>query len=116
MRPCTCTWGSCIRNLGLLVLLMPALVNSASVDLADLEDPTRPKVSNLTEEADLYSIQSIIIAPNRRLAIINGITVGVGSELNGARVIAIHKNPVILLRSGQRKTLYLFGRRIWTLH
>ena len=111
-----CAFGRCIVKIGLWVLLMQALVNPVGAALAGLEDPTMPKVSSLTEEADLYSVQSIIIAPNRRLAIINGKTVGVGSELSGARVIAIHKTHVVLLRSGQRKNLYLFGRRIWTFH
>jgi hypothetical protein len=43
---------------------------------------------------------TILYAPNRKLAIVDGRIVGVGDEVRGARVIDITPNAV-LLRDGQ---------------
>lgn len=101
----------------LLLVTLLGLV-SGSV-LAELRDPTQPIVlpgvsisTGLGLEGD-FNLQSIIVAPMRIRAMINGQMVGVGSSVGGARVLAIGKNHVVLLYGGQKKTLYLFGRRLW---
>jgi MSHA biogenesis protein MshK len=85
-----------------------------------IHDPTKPvireaSISNSTNET-VYNLQSIIIAPGRILAMINGKKVGTGSYIDGARVLAIGKNHVVLLYAGQKKAIYLFGKRLWNTH
>ena len=89
-----------------------------NIGLAYLSDPTKPKVN--TEEpvskgkSTPFNLQSILIGRMRRLAMINEQIVSVGSSINGARVLAIDKNHVVLLYSGRKVVLYLFGKRLWT--
>ncbi|KTD82582.1 hypothetical protein [Legionella waltersii] len=90
------------------------LVNAS---YAELHDPTKPPVFSETQESNAnneFQLQSIFIGPMRYLAMINGQMVGVGSSIGGARLLAIGKNHVVLLQSGQKKIIYLFGRRLWT--
>jgi hypothetical protein len=84
---------------------------------AELHDPTKPPVFSDALEPNAnneFQLQSIFIGPMRYLAMINGQMVGVGSSIGGARVLAIGKNHVVLLQSGQKKIIYLFGKRLWT--
>lgn len=94
-----------------------------STSWAALRDPTKPVMSPLTQTSspsspkeDNYILQSILIGPMRRLAMINGQLVGTGSSIQGARVLAIDKNHVVLFSAGRKKTLYLFGKRLWKTH
>lgn len=93
--------------------------NLLNVSNAALHDPTKPLISPIIKESsveDNYNLQSIIIGPMRRLAMINGQIVGTGSSIQGARVLAIDKNHVVLFYAGRRKILYLFGKRLWKTH
>ena len=84
---------------------------------APLHDPTAPVTNRLSNKPsfkiDDFNLQSIIIGHRRRLAMINGQLVGTGSKIQGARVLAIDKNHVVLFHDGQRKNLYLFSKRLW---
>lgn len=99
--------------MGIQMLVMPDAV-------AALRDPTMPYANASTEgtssNEDSYVLQSILISPMRKLAMINGKLVGVGSEIQGARILVISKNHVVLLVSGRKVIIYLFGRRLWTAH
>lgn len=89
-----------------------------TTSMAYMRDPTKPVVVTVTQtskgKAIPFNLQSILIGRMRRLAMINDKLVGVGSTVNGARVLAIDKNHVVLLYAGRKKTLYLFGRKLWT--
>jgi MSHA biogenesis protein MshK len=95
-------------------------LNVISISNAALRDPTKPIVSPLVNESSIdeenFNLQSILIGPMRRLAMINGQIVGTGSNIQGARVLAIDKNHVVLFYAGQRRILYLFGKRLWKTH
>ncbi len=87
---------------------------------AEMRDPTKPLISPIihnsaTDEED-FNLQSILISPMRRLAMINDKLVGTGSTIQGARVLAIDKNHVVLFYAGHKKILYLFGGRLWKTH
>lgn len=88
---------------------------------AALRDPTKPinefdtSTPVKTVEAS-YNLQSILVSPMRILAMINGQIVGTGSTVQGARVLAIGKNHVVLLYAGQKRVIYLFGKRLWKAH
>ncbi|PWY55357.1 hypothetical protein DGG96_12045 [Legionella qingyii] len=94
--------------------------NLINMSYAALHDPTKPIISPLVHESsadeDDFNLQSILIGPMRRLAMINGQIVGTGSNIQGARVLAIDKNHVVLFYAGHRKILYLFGKRLWKTH
>jgi hypothetical protein len=77
-------------------------------------DPTAPALQvqsstkNVTEKPN-YILQSILVDGGRRIALINDMFVSEGDMVNNAKVIAIHKNSVDLMESGQKVTIYLFG-------
>lgn len=89
---------------------------------AEMRDPTQPPAIpiSVTQETPQYEgdykLQSILIGPMRKLAMINGELVSVGSKIQNARVVAINKNYVVLLIGGRQMTLYLFGKRLWKAH
>jgi len=80
--------------------LLPALPAVAE----NLPDPTRPP-ANLGANGQLTAakpetpgpvLQSILIAPDRRIAIISGKALRVGEKFGDAQVIAISENEVVL--------------------
>ncbi|EHL30651.1 hypothetical protein [Legionella drancourtii] len=91
-----------------------------NVSKAEMHDPTKPLISSIihqsTADEEDFNLQSILISPIRRLAMINNKLVGTGSTIEGARVLAIDKNHVVLFYAGHKKILYLFGGRLWKTH
>ncbi len=98
-----------------LALMLSA---AASAVLAEgLADPTRPPASlgaTVSEEnAGRTSnagpvLQSVLIAPGRREAIISGQTVRLGSKFGEARVVSIAESEVVLRNGKDRQVLKLF--------
>lgn len=92
-----------------LVLLMISPVASA----AELADPTRPPPAfeNAAQGEAANNgpvLQSVLIAPGRKEAVISGQTVTVGQKFGDARVEKIAESEVVL-RSGKNvQTLKLF--------
>ena len=86
----------------------PALVAAQS----GLADPTRPpnapSASAANEPAPAgLRLQSILIAPGRRIAVIDGHTVAQGGKLGDATVSRIDASSVTLLVGDERKVLQL---------
>ncbi|NIR58006.1 MAG: general secretion pathway protein GspB [Gammaproteobacteria bacterium] len=98
-----------IRRSALAVAAMWATV--AGPVGADLTDPTRPptpsRAPNETAPAQSFHLSSTLIAPGRRVAVINGERVGVGERVDGARVLAIENGRVQLRYRGERRSLSL---------
>lgn len=98
---------------GLLVMLMPADRASA----ASLPDPTRPPqrfiapVASGSVEPKSWQLGSILIAPQRRVAVINGRPMSVGDRVSGAKVVAIESNQVRLRRGSKEFVLDLLPKR-----
>ena len=88
---------------GLFALLIPV----ARIDAASLPDPTRPPqrfnapADSSPAVADNWQLGSILIAPQRRVAVINGRALIVGDQVNGAKVVAIEPG-LVRLRRGSR--------------
>ena len=84
-----------------------------------LRDPTQPVIPEHMVEIPkdnmetVYVLQSIIISPSRKLALINDKYVRVGDMIGEAKVEAIEKNYVILLQAGRKQTIYLFDLGNW---
>ena len=96
---------------GFLLLMLAA----ASAGFAEsLSDPTRPPASlglvqdGVSAASSGPILQSVLISPGRRVAIISGQTVRLGEKFGEARVVRITESEV-LLRSGTGvQTLKLF--------
>ena len=61
---------------------------------------TRPRANN--------GLQSVIISPQRRAAIINGTTVELGEKIGGAKLIEVNEGGVVLQGNRGRRVLALF--------
>lgn len=97
----------------LLALAAVAGVSQAGT----LHDPTRPDFGAAAAPAHAapgWQLNSTLISAHRRLAMINGKTVGVGDRINGATVVAIRPGKVRLRRSGHQFTIHLIADTIKT--
>lgn len=93
-------------------LLLATLV-SAAAQAAPFADPTRPP--SVSAEAGPGGqavsgprLESVLIAPNRRIAVISGQAVTLGGKVGEARVVRISESEVVLQNGDQRETLRLF--------
>lgn len=93
------------RHLAAIAL---ALTSAPTLCLADqpFRDPTRPYTATERGAASSprFVVNAIIVSAERRVAIVNGRRVGVGSSFDGATVIAIEKDQLILEIGGKRIT------------
>ena len=77
-----------------------------------LVDPTRPPsfaagVPGGEKSAQSRTLQSVLIAPGRSVAVVDGEMVRVGSWLGDAEVVKINETGVVLRVSGRTETLRL---------
>lgn len=99
-----------VRRLAGLTACWVALASSALG--ADLPDPTRPPPA-LTAPAGEAApaapvLQSVLLSPTRRAAIISGQTVVLGGTYQGARLIRITESEAVLRDGGKVQTLKLY--------
>jgi type II secretory pathway component PulC len=98
---------------GLGILIAGLLLTIAAGEACFAEDaprdPTRPYSASVpgTTATASYRVNAIIISDDRRVAIVNGKRVGIGSAVHDATVIAIEKDHLILQRNGQYITARL---------
>jgi len=90
---------------------LPMVIAFAAQDAGAISDPTRPSGYAAPDVAaksgDALKLESVLIARNRRVAVINGKTCRVGDSVNGARLVAIHADGAELVRDGSRVVLPL---------
>lgn len=99
---------SSIRLLALMVSLMIGPVVADVFD--DWSDPTRPHtgaVGDLSASRGAMALQSTMVSPQRRIAIIDGRSYTVGSRLANYVVAAIETNEVVLRYKNNEKRLRL---------
>lgn len=77
-----------------------------------LADPTRPPAAAEAGEGDRLApppsrLQSVLISPARKLAVIDGRTVSLGGTVEGATLVAIRESEVVLQKGAERETLKL---------
>ena len=102
---------------GLPALLALALcAGAATASAQGLDDPTRPTslaepvpAARRAESGPRWRLQSTLVADDRRLAIINGRTVGPGDRVDGATVRDVRQDGVTLDVEGRRIDLRLLG-------
>jgi len=99
------TMKSCCRGWVLLSLCAIPVISSAQA----LVDPMRPatELSGRTRE-ETSDLQSIIISPTRRAAIINGQTVELGGKVGDVKLIEVSERGVVLQGEKGRQVLTLF--------
>jgi hypothetical protein len=92
-----------------ITLVLWGAVNPTANAFEGLPDPTRPSflIGEPVETRQGLALQSTLVAPARRLAIINGRSYTVGSRLGDAELVAIRTNEVVLRRAGQDQVLRL---------
>jgi MSHA biogenesis protein MshK len=78
-----------------------------------LRDPTRPAdaepIRGSGGVAAGPQLQSILIAPGRKVAVISGQTVKLGDTYGDARVVALTDSQVTLQRGDEKQVLKLFS-------
>ncbi len=101
---------------GLALSALTGWVVSASAQ--SIIDPTRPPdfvASAPSAAKPRFRLTAILIARDRRLAVINGVIVGVGASLPSAKVLGISPDAVRLrLRSGRLMLLSLYPSHLRT--
>jgi MSHA biogenesis protein MshK len=96
------------------LLLMVIFMAAASTAFAQaLRDPTRPPIASkrdITEapEQSGWILQSVLISPERRYAIINGEIVPLGGSVAGAELIAVAAERVTLRTPEGLRIVQLF--------
>lgn len=81
---------------------------------SDLPDPTRPPALPGAQSADAQAaspalaLQSVLISPQRRTAMISGRTVQVGDRVGDARVVRITESEVTLRGTDGMRILKVF--------
>lgn len=91
----------------LLAVLFP------DVFAQQLRDPTRPPSfvaptgADAVRESDLV-LQTVLISPERRAAIINGRLLRLGENISGMQLMSISEGEVKLRGRGGPRTLHLF--------
>lgn len=96
-----------------LILLLLCYAGAASAQRAVLVDPTRPPIMSVESGAKESAapagprLQSVLISPTRRVAVISGSTVVQGGKYGNATVTSISEGAVLLRYADRRETLHL---------
>jgi len=103
------------RVVGSWCLLLALTGMSASPALAQaLRDPTRPPFFSSARgpagpaTPSVWNLQSVLISPERRYAIINGEIVPLGGSIGGAELVAITEERVTLRTADGLRVVRLF--------
>ena len=92
------------------MFLFPVAVSSQGIAI----DPTRPPVGYLATEADAgeggggMMLQTIMISPTQKTAIINGVVVKLGEKYGDAVLTRVAENEVVLRSGGVNRVLKLY--------
>jgi hypothetical protein len=88
-------------------ILMSLLLSS--IGYAELKDPTRPLgfITSSTAVITTWQLDAIIIADDRKTAIINGQAVSLGEKIGENRLVSIEPNSVQLEGIDGKITLFL---------
>lgn len=94
------------------LVLLAGMQLQAQAQAESLPDPTRPAYqAGWHGDATPSSgpvLQSVLISPQRKIAIISGQTVGLGEKFGAATVIKISEASVVLRNDNKLQTLELF--------
>jgi MSHA biogenesis protein MshK len=106
-----------MKPVNALVTLGLAMAATGLAYAQTLPDPTRPPAGfNLAVGAaapaqaapDPLVLESVLIHPDTRIAIINGERLRLGQKIRGLRLVRIADSEVVLLEGSERRTLKLY--------
>lgn len=100
--------GTYWKSSGMMLVGALALAAQAA-DMGSLPDPTRPHGASAGGRS-ASGVQSILISPQRKVAVVNGREVTVGDRVGDAVVVDIRPYEVILNRGGRESRLRLVPR------
>jgi hypothetical protein len=97
----------CMSRLGFAAC---ALVLASHATAQGLGDPTRPPAASDVQAGDEIApasgrLQSILLSPARRFAVIDGTAVTVGGRVGEATVVEIRAAEVVLSEGGEERVL-----------
>ncbi|HEX9182833.1 MAG TPA: MSHA biogenesis protein MshK [Burkholderiales bacterium] len=92
------------------------LACAAPAQTGPLVDPTRPPNASPESAGEIDAVagprlQSVLISPTRRAAVISGTAVALGGTYGSARVEDINESAVVLRYPDRRETLQLLPSR-----
>jgi MSHA biogenesis protein MshK len=104
-----------VMQQGIRYLLTAFALTAVAADTfaQQLRDPTRPPSfvapagTAAVRESDLV-LQTVLISPERRAAIINGRLLRLGENIAGMQLMSISESEVQLRGRGESRTLHLF--------
>jgi hypothetical protein len=102
-----------MRHLLYLLLLLSAVAGPAQAGDSWLAPPpgwsgetvTPNTAATVATAAPASGLRIVVMGPSRRFAVIDGRTVRTGSDFNGAKVVGIQSDAVLLSREGQVEQL-----------
>ena len=98
---------------GALLAFLGASPAGQAAHAQALADPMRPPQAAAAADEALAAVpggsrlQSILLSPGRKLAVIDGRTVPLGGSVDGATLVAIRETEVVLQKGAERETLKL---------
>lgn len=97
------------RRMLFVTALIACLAASQSLAVDGLRDPTRPYSPRqpVVGAPSGFVVTAVFVSPRRNVAIVNGKRVSVGDRINGAAVVAIHDDRVLLDVNGREVTARL---------
>lgn len=102
-----------IKQCSSVLLILYMSYSPLTVCASELIDPTRPatrlETSSPTRVAAprSWTLESTLVAADRRVAVINGKLVSEGESVDGARVVEIRNLDVLIQTASRRMTLQL---------
>ena len=106
-------WGLGARGREATLAALAGLIFSMTAAAQELGDPTKPTPlaprgsSSAESSGPRWRLQSTLVADTRRLAVINGKTVKPGERVDGATVVEVRTDGVVLDYEGQRMEIRL---------
>ena len=97
---------STLLAVAVLALLVAGTARAhAAASLSGLADPTRPYAAGSGGTG--LVLQSTLVSPLERIAVINGRTFTLGDRVGGAEIVGIRPYGVVLRRAGRQTVLPL---------
>lgn len=104
-----------LKTVTMATICSQIAVVCTSAPAADLVDPTQPPAALESRSGQppdqpdsAHVLQSVLISPTRRIAVINGQTVALGDRYGEARVVRISEGEVVLRNGQDVQVLKLF--------
>lgn len=92
-----------------LILLLGAALPAGGQELVDPTRPPNAPAPGMQEGAPAGTqLQSVLIAPGRRIAIVNGKSVALGDVLGESKVVKITETEVVLQKGNETEVLKMF--------